>query len=262
MIYTHKGHSIYYEVKGEGNTPTLLFLHGVTMNHKTFDSLVSELEKVYRVILVDLPSHGHSSYLRNHRDYSKTCAQLAAGLLNHLNIEQAVFVGQSLGSLIVSHIAYLYPEKVLATVHIGGAGLYPKASRLYKVMLPFVSPLIFAIPKRKLFQVFARHKALTEETRSYMEQASSETGRRVMIDVTKSMIREMAEGLPTPVKQPSLIVYGDHEAGFVKRMSRKMNETLPDSRLRVISQAHHIANQDNPIDFNRELNQFIETLVK
>lgn len=260
MIYTHRNQSIYYEVQGKDNTPTLVFLHGVTMNHKTFDSQVSELQKTYRVVLVDLPSHGYSSNLRNHRDYSKTCAQLIAGLLNHLSIDKAILVGQSLGSLIVSHIAYLYPEKVLATVHIGGAGLYPKASAIYKAMIPLVDPIIYMVPKKKLFKLFASHKALTEETRSYVERASSETGRRVMAEVTKSMIREMAEGLPSSVKQPSLIMYGDHEASFVKKMSKILHETLPDSKMVVIDNAHHIANQDNPEAFNYELIQFVNSL--
>lgn len=82
-----------------------------------------------------------------------------------------------------------------------------------------------------------------------------------MIDVTKSMIREMAECLPSPVKQPSLIIYGDHKAAFVKRMSRKMNKILPDSRLIVISQVHHIANPDNPEEFNNILMQFVKSLT-
>lgn len=262
MLYTEKGYSIYYEVKGKDHAPALLFLHGVTLNHKTFSSQVEKLSTTYKIILMDLPSHGYSSNIKNSHGYSRSCAQFAAGLLNHLSIQEAVVVGQSLGSFIASYMAYLYPEKVLATVHIGGAGLYPKASSLYKVMLPFVGPIIFTMPKKKLYKLFASHKALTEETRAYIEQTSSETGRRVMIDVTKSMIREMAEGLPSPVKQPSLIMYGDHEAAFVKRMSKKMNKTLPDSKLVVIKNAHHIANQDNPTGFNTELKRFVETVVK
>lgn len=262
MIYTQESHDIYYEVKGEANTPTLLFLHGVTLKHKTFDSQVESLQEKYRIILMDLPSHGYSSYLEKSHSYSKTCAQLAVGLLNHLNSQETILVGQSLGSLITSYIAYLYPEKVRATVHIGGAGLCPKASKRYKVMLPFVSPIIYMMPDKKLYKLFADHKALTAETRAYVEKASSETGKKVMAEVTKSMIREMAEGLSSPITQPSLIMYGDHEAPFVKKMSQALHQTLPDSRLAVIQNAHHIANQDNPWAFNNEITAFVDSLDK
>ncbi|WP_423188380.1 alpha/beta fold hydrolase [Alkalibacterium sp. f15] len=260
MLYRHQNGSLYYEVKGSENDTTLIFFHGVAMDHKTFDSQVAELEKAYKIIVVDLPNHGQSSHLDSRLGYSKTCAKISVGLLNHLKVDKAIFVGQSLGSFIVSHVAYLYPEKVIATVHIGGGGLYPKSSFLLKVVIPLIKPLISLIPKKLMFKTFAKHKALKKHTQDYLEKTSARTGKRVIIDMTKSMIRDRVEGVSGPIEQPTLIAYGDHEASFVKKMNIKFNDTLANSRITVIKDAHHIANQDNPKDFNRELMTFIDTV--
>jgi 3-oxoadipate enol-lactonase len=262
LLYTFEGGKLFYEVFGEDNTTTLVFLHGVAMNHRTFKSQIVELEKLYKVIVVDLPNHGQSSHLDRSLPYSKTCAHIVINLLNQLNIEKAILVGQSLGSFIVSHAASLYPEKVSATVHIGGGGLYPKSSVLLKVSIPLISPMIKLIPNKYMFKMFAKHKALQKETQDYLEETSTKTGKDVIIHLTKDMVRTMVEGISGPIQQPTLILYGDHEATFIKKMNNKFNKTVENSKLTIIKDAHHIANQDNPSEFNKELITFITSLKK
>lgn len=260
MFYKYEGGSLYYEIYGQKHKLPLVFFHGVAMDHKTFDSQIVELEKEYKIIVLDLPNHGQSSHIDSSLPYSKTCAEIAIGLLNYLNIDQAIFIGQSLGSYIVSHVADLYPEKVIATVHIGGGGLYPKSSFLLKAMIPLISPLIMLIPNKNMFKMFAKHKALEKQTQDYLEKTSAKTGKRVIIDMTKGMVRDMVQGVSTPIRQPTLITYGDHETSFVKKMNKKFHNTLSNSKLIIIKNAHHIANQDNSSDFNKELIMFIENV--
>ncbi|MDE5414294.1 alpha/beta fold hydrolase [Alkalihalobacterium chitinilyticum] len=262
MFYNFDGGKLYYKVSGQDNKTSLVFLHGVAMDHITFESQIVELEKQYKIIVLDLPNHGKSSHLDHRLPYSKTCAHLVIKLLNHLNIDRAILIGQSLGSFIVSHAANLYPEKVIATVHIGGGGLYPKSSILLKAVVPFISPMIMLIPNKYMFKMFAKHKALQKQTQDYLEKSSAKTGKHVIIHLTKAMLLDMVEGISTPIEQPTLILYGDHEAGFVKKMNIKFNETLENSKLTIIKNAHHIANQDNPTDFTKELITFITDTTK
>jgi 3-oxoadipate enol-lactonase len=261
LFYKYKNGTIYYELYGQANKTTLLFFHGVAMNHETFESQIIDLEKHYKVIVIDLPNHGQSSHLDYDIPYSKTCADIAIGLLNYLKIDKAILIGQSLGSFIVQHIEHSYPEKVIATVHIGGGALYPKTNFLLKALVPLIDPLITLIPSKQMFKMFAEHKALQEHTQNYLKEASAKAGKGVIIHITKDMLFDMVEGISAPIQQPALIVYGDHEASFVKKMNINFNQTLKNSKLIIIKDAHHIANQDNPIDFNKELIVFIEGLI-
>ncbi|HSJ39220.1 MAG TPA: alpha/beta hydrolase [Planococcus sp. (in: firmicutes)] len=261
MYYKYDGGELYYEVSGQDNSVTLVFLHGVAMDHRTFDSQVAELQNHYKVIAVDLPDHGLSSRLDRSLPYSKTCAHIIADLLDHLNIDKAILVGQSLGSFIVSHAASLYPNKVLATIHIGGGGLYPKSSFLLKAVNPFIAPLITLIPAQYMFKMFADHKALKPQTKAYLIKTTARSGKSVIIQLTKAMIVDMVEGISASIQQPTLLLYGDHEAAYVKRMNIKFHSTLNNSRLTIIKDAHHIANQDNPDAFNNEVINFISDIT-
>ncbi|WP_241080499.1 alpha/beta fold hydrolase [Natranaerofaba carboxydovora] len=68
------------------------------------------------------------------------------------------------------------------------------------------------------------------------------------------------KGLPEPSKEPKLLVHGDHEASFVKKLLQKMKHNNPNSKLVVVNDAHHIANQDNPEEFNKILLSFLDEL--
>ncbi len=62
------------------------------------------------------------------------------------------------------------------------------------------------------------------------------------------------------VQEPMLMCYGDHDLAFIKKMSQKWHRRIPHSRLAEVKEAHHIANQDNPEEFNRILLSFLEGL--
>lgn len=73
------------------------------------------LSEHYQVILFDNPGCGQSST----PDQAMNIADLAnitIQLCNHLNINSAYFLGNSMGGAIVQQIAYAYPEKVTKAV--------------------------------------------------------------------------------------------------------------------------------------------------
>jgi len=68
----------------------------------------------------------------------------------------------------------------------------------------------------------------------------------------------MVKGIPKQTIEPMLLCYGDHDLPFIKRISQKWHRRIPHSVLAEVKDAHHIANQDNPGDFNRILLSFLE----
>ncbi len=261
MYYENDRGKVYCEVHGEkGNAPVVVFSHGICMDHKTFIPQVDALKGRYRAIIWDMPYHGMSLPMDYGASFTLTAAEFIVDILDYTGTDQAILVGQSLGSFVTQQVVHKYPERVTATVHIGGGALYPGYSPLLKLLNPLISLFITLYPDKSLFKAFARHRALKPETRAYMEQVAGRTGKKVLSHVTRELLRDMVKGLPEPSKEPMLLLHGDHEASFVKNMLRKMHHNNPNSQLAVVNDAHHIANQDNPEEFNRILLSFLDEL--
>lgn len=258
MYYENARGKVYYEVHGPKDAPVLAFSHGICMDHQTFLPQLDAFRDRYRVLLWDMPFHGLSSAMDQDLQFTSTAADFLVGIMESLDVKEgALLVGQSLGSFVTQQAACRYPDRIRATAHVGGASLYPGGGWPYKMMGPFFSAFISLYPERSMFKAFARHRALQPETKAYLEEVSSRTGKRVMAHITGQLLKDIARGLPRPPAEPKLLCHGDHESGLVKRLLGRWHRSAPESRLEVIEDAHHIANQDNPEAFNRVLSSFL-----
>jgi pimeloyl-ACP methyl ester carboxylesterase len=97
--FIHQGHRVAYHVHGAGDRPIVL-AHGLLMNSGMFARLGPELAaRGHRAICIDLLGHGDSDAPDDLSLYSMTAfADQIAGLLDHLELEQAVVGGTSLGA--------------------------------------------------------------------------------------------------------------------------------------------------------------------
>ena len=111
--FDFNGHRISYEEHGAGERP-LVLIHGLLMNRRMFDRLGPEMAEVgNRVITIDLLGHGRSDRPPQMTHYSMTFfARQVEALLDHLELEQAVLGGTSLGANTVLETAYLAPKRV------------------------------------------------------------------------------------------------------------------------------------------------------
>ena len=104
------GLNMYYEIHGEG-TPLVLIHGGGSTIQTSFSKILPLLEQDYKVIAVELQAHGHTS----DRDSAESFEQDAddvAGLLEHLNINKAHFLGFSNGGNTAMKIAMRHSHLV------------------------------------------------------------------------------------------------------------------------------------------------------
>lgn len=261
MYLENKRGKVYYEVYGQEDAPVILFSHGINMNHETFRGQVDGLKDKYRVIIWDMPYHGNSSPICNKLPFSETAADFIVDLLDHLNIEKAVLAGLSLGSYVTQIAAHKYPEKVKATIHIGGGPLHPPVTPLFKIANPLIGLFINLYPSSKIFKAFANHRTLKPETRVYLERIAAENGKKVMSHLTQELMRDMVRGLPRHTSEPKLLCYGDHEITFVQKQMKRWHKKCPESELVIIENAHHVANQDNPVETNGVIINFLDEVL-
>ena len=260
MYFENKMGKVYYEDYGRKDALSVIFSHGINMNHETFKAQAETLQDKYRVIIWDMPFHGKSSPIDYKLPFSETTANFINNLLEHLKIEKAVLTGLSLGSYVTQIAAYKYPEKVKATIHIGGGPLQPPVSPLFKAANPLIGLFIKLYPEKKIFKAFAKHRTLKPETRAYLERVAAENGKKLLAHLTQELMRDMVRGLPKHTTEPKLLCYGDHEISIVQKMMQRWHNECPQTQLKVIENAHHIANQDNPGGTNRVLLEFLDRI--
>jgi pimeloyl-ACP methyl ester carboxylesterase len=111
--FKHDGHRLSYTVYGEGPRTTVL-LPGLLFSQRMHAPLARELtERGNRVVTLDLLGHGKSSRPRDMRAYGMDYfAEQTIGLLDHLDIEDAVVGGTSLGANVTLCVASLAPERL------------------------------------------------------------------------------------------------------------------------------------------------------
>ena len=97
----NSGVSIHYHVEGDG--PPLVLQHGLTSSLRNWYAygFVEELQKDYRVIMVDARGHGRSGKPHDPKDYDlKLRVNDVLAVMDDLGVSKAHYMGYSMGGRI------------------------------------------------------------------------------------------------------------------------------------------------------------------
>ncbi len=111
--FRYDGQRLAYRVHGEGPRVTVL-MPGLLLSQKMQTPLARHLaRRGNRVVTLDPLGHGESDRPRDMWRYSMSAfAQQAIALLDHLELEQAIVGGTSLGANITLEVASLAPDRL------------------------------------------------------------------------------------------------------------------------------------------------------
>src|SRR5258705_690804 len=115
-----EGAPLHYPERGEG--PPLVLLHGNGAMLQDFEisGILAPLAQRYRVIAVDRPGFGHTSRPRFQIWTPNAQAELIHKALIQLDVEQAIVVGHSWGTLVALSLALDHPADVRGLVLLSG----------------------------------------------------------------------------------------------------------------------------------------------
>ncbi len=100
------------------DSPVVVALHGITGNHRCWTYLADTLKEC-RVIAPDLRGRGGSAQVAGPFGL-QTHADDVIRVLDALEIEQAVFVGHSMGGFVATIAAHRHPDRVRSIVLVDG----------------------------------------------------------------------------------------------------------------------------------------------
>jgi len=258
------GASVYVEERNpESAQTTIVFIHG--FGGSTFSwrhNVPFFADQGYRVFSLDLKGFG-LSYKDFASDYSHPAqAGLLAEVLARLEIDQAYFVGHSMGTSVMLHFAHLYPDKVLGLISVDGA------VNLDGGFVP-ISALLNFPPFRRIGEVFLTRYMTKERVGRILRSAYYQQD-VVMAEVVDgyynrlvsgqwaqsllAMTRDMSENTITfaleDLEFPTLILWGQNDT-WVKRIDiDRWRDEIPSAEFHVIPDTGHMLMEENPELFN------------
>lgn len=114
IVTLENGLKVGVHLCGGENQTTLLFLHGLGSTAASFTELATSLSVKYRILALDLPGHGESTFIKDEKFFSvASVAKWVVEVLKYYNIQDVHLVGYSIGGNIGLAIAKVRSIKSL-----------------------------------------------------------------------------------------------------------------------------------------------------
>lgn len=113
-LQSFDGVKVSYNVNGKGE-PALIFVSGWGGKKDDFFYQVDYFSPSYQTVCIDMPGFGKSGNNRVEWTMSNY-AKDVIGVMDHLKIEEAVLVGQSMGGLVMLEVAKKIPGRIIGVV--------------------------------------------------------------------------------------------------------------------------------------------------
>jgi pimeloyl-ACP methyl ester carboxylesterase len=267
------GRQVAYVAGGEG--PTLLLIHGIGGDWRTWEPVLDGLVRQHHVVAVDLPGHGGSA--KGAGDYSLgALASTLRDLGGALGLERATVVGHSLGGGIAMQFAYQFPELCERLVLVSSGGLGPDVGLVLRLATLPGSELVLSLTApaaRYLVNVAAgagrrlriRPAADAEHyARAFAALADPDTrgaflGTLRGVVGTRGQLVDARDRLYLAEHMPTLIVWGEHDAVLPVDHGYAAQEAMAGSRLEIFQDAGHLPQLDDPGRFITVVDDFMAT---
>lgn len=257
--YAFKGGTVIYWVDdcaGE-DAPWLVFLPGLTADHRLFDDQMAHFSGRARCLVWDPPAHGASRPFDLYFDLDGMARMLHA-ILGAEGVERPVLVGQSMGGYVSQAFIDLYPGEVAGFVSVDSAPLKRRYYPTWEVkFLRHTKGMYQAIPWWLLRPWGAWGVGMAERTRSQMLSFMDGYAKDEYVELAAFGYRLLADAIEAEraydIDCPAVLLCGEHDrAGDVKPFNRKWakGEGIP---LVWVPGSGHNSNVDNPEFVNAQI---------
>ena len=117
---------LHYVDWGNPEAPPLILQHGGRDHCRSWDWMAQELRRDWHVIAPDLRGHGDSAWSPDGDYRMASCVYDFAQLVQTLGYDKVTIIGHSLGGMVTSRYAGIFPEKVDRLVNIEGLDFGPR----------------------------------------------------------------------------------------------------------------------------------------
>ena len=252
-VATSKGYDIGYVEAGRSDATPIVLLHGVGSDKSVWHPQLAHFGPSRRAIAFDYPGYGDSDPASDGTTRDDYAAAILSAM-DALGVAQAHICGLSLGGVVAIAMHHLAPDRcaslILAdtfAVHPEGRAIYDRsiaASGNLRAMAEARVDLLLAQP----VDPAVRREVI--ETMSRIDPAAYLIGAEA-VWLADQRARAGA------IAKPTLILVGDQDLVTPPGLSNELVTLIPGARMRVIANAGHLTNLEQPGAFNRAVDEFL-----
>lgn len=261
------GVRMHYRDEGEG--PVVVLFHANFSNLIDWDPWVEALKDSYRVVRVDMTSHGLTGPDPT-GDYTlPRTLELTSAFIDALGIEKATLAGTSLGGTVAIHYSAANPERVERLILLSPGslegkermerGTVPRAGYVLKYIMPR------ALPEFMLRSGFGDPGKLPEElVDRWYDMWMREGQREAQLDRLSQYVAGDIEALVRSIRVPVLLLWGEANTTAVFEQAaefRHMLENVPSLTFISYPGVGHMAVEEAGPEIGRDVRTWLDTPI-
>jgi len=243
----------------DNKTEPLVFIHGVGLNHKMWDSQIASLNN-YSTITYDLLGHGKTPYNKKEVTLNDFSNQLDY-LLRFLKIDKINLVGFSLGSLIALDFASKFQDK-LKSLTVMGTTYKRTAEQKALVIERFEQAKLNRPISKQALKRWFTDKYLNDYPEIYDQfikilTKDGEDHLNFLKAYKLFAYHQDNSDLIKRIKTKTLVMTGSDDSGSTVKMSKSLSDDLINSSFIEINNGKHLCSIECADDVNINIKNFI-----
>lgn len=241
---------------GEG--PPLFLFHSLLSDRASFDAIVPELSKSYRVIVPELPGFGRSHAVDG--GLAGVADRMAEAVTDAAGGEDAIVLGNGYGGFVALQMAIRHPNIAarLILADSGAAFSEPGRDAFRNMAAAAQAKGLAAITDVAMRRLFA------PDFQAAQPDLMADR-REAFLSTDPEVFRAACDALATldlrpelgKVKMPVLVLVGEHDEATPPPMSHELAAGLPQAHLEIIQGCAHVPQLQSPAVFLEMIGDFL-----
>jgi len=262
FFQTADGTRLAYRIDGPDNAPCVMFSNSLATDFSMWDGQVEAFTKRYRMLRYDKRGHGQSDTFDSPITM-QTLADDAVALAEATGFAGGHFIGLSIGGMTGQAIGLYHPgvfkslSLCMTSSKVPEAAHPAWAERLRVAREDGMAGLTAPTLERWFTEDFRTTNPDAIEKVAAMIRNTSVTGYTRCSEAILGMaFTEKLNGITDPV----LVLPGEKDPGLPVAMSETIRDGIPNARYDMVMGAAHLANIQEPGQFNSIVRAFIDSI--
>ena len=249
----------------EKDKPPLIFIHAFPLNQKMWDGQVSYFKNKHRIITYDVRGLGLSIQPDNQFTMEKYANDLLS-IIESLRLEKCIACGLSMGGYILLRAFEIdksrFSSLILSNTKAerdSNEGILSRAKSINEIKTGNKEKYFNDLIKKLLGS--SSYSDL--KIKSYVKGLINDnTDEGICGSILAIATRTDTADLLGKIDIPVLIISGENDTLIPPSIAEQINRKISNSYLRVIKEAGHLSNIENPKEYNFILDDFLKNLIK
>jgi pimeloyl-ACP methyl ester carboxylesterase len=279
FVRSFDGTKLFYSTEGVGRP--LVFCYGLVCSSLHWTYQIDRFSEDYQAVWFDYRGHQNSETPKNMQSLTlETAARDLGVILDELKIEDAVFLGHSMGVNVVLEFYRQQPHRVKGMVLANGTAKRPLETLFRHNALQGGFHLLKRLHERspRLVESFWKlgkgnplaramitlggfnpHLTPKEDIALYVDQVA-DTDPAILLNMIESYDQVDATAWLHTVKAPTLVIAGEEDKITPIEQQELLHQLIPGSELEVIRHGSHCPQMDLPDLVNMKIEDFLRRI--